>query len=113
MRYSDLINENILGSQQDVRDMIQTIIMSLVAQGVDDIPTSMVSAELRKQANMEVPYGQLVDILLTIPLVGSADTETISFNNENEEMSTEHSEEDAKSKVAAMATKGVKAEKTF
>lgn len=111
MRYSDLINESMFGSQQGPRDMIQTIIMSLAARGVTDIPTQMVSQELRKQFRMDVPHAQLVDLLASLPMVGSADNDNVSLRDENEPEAM--SGEDAKSQVANMATNGVQADKTF
>lgn len=111
MRYRDLVQESMFGSQQGPQDMIQTVIMSLSARGITDIPTRMVAQELRKQFRMNVPYGQLVDILASLPMVGSANNDNVSLRDENEaEMMNG---EDAKSKVADMASNGVKADKTF
>lgn len=49
MRHKDLVKEGIVGSEQNVRDMIQTIIMSLSAQGIDDIPTERIAQLLKKE----------------------------------------------------------------
>lgn len=110
MRYRDLVQEG-LGSQQGIRDMVQTAIMSLSSQGIVDIPTKMVAQELRRKYHMDVPYSQLVDMLSSLPIVGSADNNSVSLRDPNEEMAV--SDRDAKSVVADMATNGVKADKTF
>lgn len=111
MRYRDLVQESMFGSQQGPRQLIQTIMMSLAARGIHEVPTNMVSAELRKRSRMNVPTGQLVDLLASLPMVSSADRDSVTLRDENEEMQIGPG--DAQDQVADMATNGVKADNSF
>ena len=110
MQHKDLITESIVGSEQNVRDMIQTIIMSLSAQGIDDIPTERIAHLLKKRMNIEVPYGTIMNILNTMPIVASSTESQIDLQDDS---SVNGNEEDAKDQVEQMALKGSTAEKKF
>lgn len=110
MRHKDLVTEGIVGSEQNVRDMIQTIIMSLSAQGMDDIPTERIAHLLKKRMSIEVPYGTIMNILDTMPIVDSSSESQIDLKDDS---SVNGNKEDAKDQVEQMALKGSSAEKKF
>lgn len=110
MRQKDLVTESMIGSEQNVRDMIQTIIMSLSAQGIDDIPTERIAQLLKKRMKIDVPYGTIMDILNTMPIVSSSSESQIDLKDDS---SVNSNEEDAEDKVEQMALKGSTAEKKF
>lgn len=98
MRYSDLV-ENI-GSSDSIRDMIQTIIISLSASGVEKIPLKSVLSELQNKTNMQVPIDTITSILQGMPFVSSVDDNYVMIGNVSNQAETEESSKD---KVAQMA----------
>ena len=110
MRYKDLIKESVVGSEQGVKDMIQTVIMSLSAQGIDQLPVERIAHILKQRMHMGVPVGTIMDIMSTMPIVSDTTDSQINLQDGPDQNSPE---ENSKDKVAQMATKGASAEKEF
>ncbi len=108
----DLIQESVFGSNDGAKAMIQQSIMALAAQGIGEVSTSMIAQELRNKLKLDVPYAELMDILNEIPLVGSADSDTVTLRDDSD-VEAQPGEESAEEQVADMATNGVKADDTF
>lgn len=111
MRYKDLIQESLVGSENGVRDMLQTVIMSLSASDMDEIPTSMIAQELKAQMNIDVPYGKLMDLLNQMPVVQTATADSVVLQGSDDV--EQDPADDAKDRVAQMATSGASATKSF
>lgn len=110
MKYKDLLSESMIGSEQNVRDMIQTIIMSYSAQGITDIPTEKIAAILKGRMKVDVPYNTILDIINTMPIVGDTSTDSVQMKPDGD---TSAEGESSEEKVAKMATNGAKARKDF
>lgn len=108
MRHQDLVKESVVGSESAVRDMIQTILMSLTARGISDIPTEKIAHILRKRMSIDVPYATIMNVLNTMPIVSDASTSEAELYTDGD---TGDAEESSKEQVAQMAMKGATAEK--
>ncbi len=111
MRYKDLIQESLIGSEGNVQDMIQTIIMSMSAQDMGEIPTATIAQELKTKMNIDVPYGELMQMLSQMPLVDTSDQDTVTIRGHSD--TSIEGEESSQEQVAQMATNGVSARKDF
>lgn len=100
MRFSDLTED---APAKDIRNMITSIALSLVASGRDDVSIQSLIAEIKKRTNIDVPYNVMMDILNELPFVQDTNSDTVQFNSADENSSDEgESSEDI---VSDMATK--------
>lgn len=101
MRHSDLIQESVFGSNDGAKAMIQQTIMALAAQGVGEISTSMIAQELQNKMRLDIPYAELVELIADLPIVDSADSDTVTFRDDEQV-----DPEGAQAEVADMAGMG-------
>lgn len=101
MRHSDLIQESVFGSNDGAKVMIQQTIMALAAQGVGEISTSMIAQELQNKMRLDIPYAELVELIADLPIVDSADSDTVTFRDDEQV-----DPEGAQAEVADMAGMG-------
>lgn len=100
MRYSQ-ITEDAPG--KDIRNMISTIALSLIATGREQISVQSLINEIKKRTNIDVPYNVMMDILNELPFVQDANSDivTLQGNDTTSGIDAESSED----KVEDMATK--------
>lgn len=78
MRFTDLISEST--SQEDILNDLEELIVRSKARGFTKISTPMVKGKL-EAAGYSLDMNSLLDLLQTIASVGSANAETITFDN--------------------------------
>ena len=98
MKFEELTED---APPKDIRNMITSIALSLIATGRDDINVQSLISEIKKRTNIDVPYNVMIEILDTLPFVGSTTNDTVSLNGDDETDSGESSEDT----VTDMATK--------
>lgn len=78
MRFTELISE--FTSQEDILNDLEELIVRSKARGFTKISTPMVKGKLEAYGH-SVDMNSLLDLLQTIASVGSANSETITFDN--------------------------------
>lgn len=77
MRYVDLVEAT---SQEDILNDLEELIVRSKARGFTKISTPMIKGKLEAQG-YSLDMNSLLDMLRTIASVGSANAETITFDN--------------------------------
>lgn len=105
MRYRDIkpLKESTSPSSQ-ISQLIQTILMTMTANGETEIDPSVIADELQSKFNMSVGLGIIIEVCKNLSIVQSADENSIVLGNEREMPAEEGSEESSKEKVAQMAS---------
>ncbi len=101
MRFSQ-ITEDAPG--KDIRNMISTIALSLIATGREQVSIQSLINEIKKRTNIDVPYNVMMDILTQLPFVQDANSDVVTFQG-NDTSSDADAEESSEDKVEDMATK--------
>lgn len=99
MKFSELTED---APPKDIRNMITSIALSLVATGRDDINVQSLISEIKKRTNIDVPYNVMIEILDTLPFVGATNNDTVSLNGGEE---SDNDGESSEETVTDMATK--------
>jgi hypothetical protein len=100
MKFSDLTED---APAKDIRNMITSVALSLVASGRENVSVQSLIAEIKKRTNIDVPYNVMMDILNSLPFVQDANSDMVQFAGADESSSEEvESSEDI---VSDMATK--------
>lgn len=100
MRFSDLTEE---APAKDIRNMITSVALSLIASGRENVSVQSLIAEIKKRTNIDVPYNVMMDILNSLPFVQDTNSDIVQFSGSDESSSEEgESSEDI---VSDMATK--------
>lgn len=108
MRYDQLRED---APSKNIESLIKTFVMSLVASGRTEVRTASIAKEIEKRYNINVPYGALMDILNSLPIVDDANEMNVSFGGENPDGVGSDTGESSEEKVRQMATKGASATK--
>lgn len=108
MRFNELTEE---APGKDIRNMISTIALSLIASGREQISIQSLINEIRKRTNIDVPYNVMMDILNELPFVQDANSDMVTLQGTDTstggmEVSDEESSEE---QVEDMATKAASA----
>ena len=99
MRISDLTED---APPKDIRNMITSIALSLVASGRDQVSVQSLISEIKKRTNIDVPYNVIMDILNTLPFVQDTSTDNVTLSGGDTDTQSEESSEE---QVSDMATK--------
>lgn len=100
MRFEHITEE---APSRDIRNMISTIALSLIASGREQINVNSLISEIKKRTNIDVPYNVMMEILNELPFVQSSNSDIVTLgNNDSSEMMQPESSEDV---VRDMATK--------
>lgn len=100
MRFSELTED---APSKDIRNMITSIALSLVATGRENISIQSLVSEIKKRTNIDVPYNVMMDILNELPFVSDVNSDVVNFAG-NDANSSEESES-SEDIVSDMATK--------
>lgn len=100
MKFSELTED---APSKDIRNMITSIALSLVATGREDVSVQSLISEIKKRTNIDVPYNVMMDILNDLPFVSDASSDIVSFNGTD--TSTSDEGESSEDVVSDMATK--------
>lgn len=76
MKYDQLRED---APSKNIESLIKTFVMSLVASGRTEVRTASIAKEIEKRYNINVPYGALMDILNSLPIVDDANEMNVSF----------------------------------
>lgn len=90
---------------KDIRSMISTIALSLIASGREQVNIQSLVNEIKKRTGIDVPYNVMMDILNELPFVQDADASTVTFNSNDTEESGMDETESSEDVVRDMATK--------
>jgi hypothetical protein len=101
MRFSDLTED---APAKDIRNMITSVALSLVASGRENVSIQSLIAEIKKRTNIDVPYNVMMDILNSLPFVQDASSDMVQFAGADESSSSEEGES-SEDMVSDMATK--------
>lgn len=100
MRFEHITEE---APSRDIRNMISTIALSLIASGREQINVNSLISEIKKRTNIDVPYNVMMEILNELPFVQSSNSDIVTLgNNDSSEMIQPESSEEV---VRDMATK--------
>lgn len=100
MKFSELTED---APSKDIRNMITSIALSLVATGRENVSVQSLISEIKKRTNIDVPYNVMMDILNELPFVSDANSDMVTFNGSDENTST--SGKSSEEVVSDMATK--------
>jgi|SRR6478609_12214510 len=100
MRFSELTED---APSKDIRNMIMSIALSLVATGRENVSVQSLISEIKKRTNIDVPYNVMMDILNELPFVSDANSDMVTFNGADD--STSEEGESSEEVVSDMATK--------
>ncbi len=101
MRFSQ-ITEDAPG--KDIRNMISTIALSLIASGKEQISVQSLINEIKKRTNIDVPYNVMMDILNELPFVQDANSDIVTLQGNDTTPSGDNAES-SEEQVSDMATK--------
>lgn len=101
MRFSQ-ITEDAPG--KDIRNMISTIALSLIATGREQVSVQSLINEIKKRTNIDVPYNVMMDILNELPFVQDANSDIVTLQGSDTTPSGDNAES-SEEQVTDMATK--------
>lgn len=101
MRFSDLTED---APGKDIRNMVTSIALSLVATGREQISLQSLINEIKSRMNIDVPYNVMVDILNTLPFVQDVNSDIVQFSG-NDTSTEQNPGESSEDQVLDMATK--------
>lgn len=99
MNFSQLTED---APQKDIRNLITSIALSLIASGRQEVSVKSLVNEIKKRNNIDIPYNVLMDILNSLPFVQDATSDMVQFSGADEDPNAAESSEDI---VSDMATK--------
>lgn len=99
MNFSQLTED---APQKDIRNLITSIALSLIASGRQEVSVKSLVNEIKKRNNIDIPYNVLMDILNSLPFVQDATSDMVQFSGADEDPNAPESSEDI---VTDMATK--------
>jgi len=97
MRYSQLI-EDLQTTTTGIKNILQSILISLMSSGVFQIPMQSLIDEIRDKTSQDIPIDTLTQLLQSSQVVQSVDAENVQLHNPNESQ-----EESSSDKVEQMA----------
>lgn len=100
MKFSELTED---APSKDIRNMITSIALSLVATGRENVSVQSLIGEIKKRTNIDVPYNVMMDILNELPFVSDANSDMVNFTGADD--SGSEGDESSEDIVSDMATK--------
>ena len=107
MKITDLLIESSLPN--NIEAMVKAITMASMKNGIQDLSTESIQAEIKRKFNIDIPYNDLMNILSGLPYVADSSSNDVVFNDD--ESSDESEPTDSAELVSQMATKGAHANK--
>lgn len=98
-----------ISPEEDLKQIIQDYFISLKANGVTEIPTSVVLDEVSKRSNIKVSFGDLSTLLGDLPMIQDMNNDTITIGEKEETPGT--IAQDSKETVKNMASASAKEKK--
>ncbi|AUS02607.1 hypothetical protein NVP2275O_026 [Vibrio phage 2.275.O._10N.286.54.E11] len=102
MRYKDLC-EGSMGPSSQISEMVKLVLITMTANGVTELDPVELAQQIKQKFHIDVSSAVLIDVANDLPIVQSADENTIILGNESEMPADEGQEESSKDKVADMA----------
>ena len=90
---------------KDIRNMISSIALSLIATGREQVSVQSLVNEIKKRTNIDVPYNVIMDILNTLPFVQDANSDIVTLQGTDTSPDGGSSSETSEEQVSDMATK--------
>jgi len=97
MRYKDLV-EDLQTSTSGIKNIIQSILISLMSSGVFQIPVQSLIDEVKKSTSQDIPIDTLTTMLQSMQIVQSVDSEKVELHDPSESQ-----EDSSADKVEQMA----------
>lgn len=88
---------------KDIRNMISTIALSLIATGREQVSIQSLINEIKKRTNIDVPYNVMMDILNELPFIQDANSDMVTLQGNDTDISGDI--ESPEEQVTDMATK--------
>lgn len=101
MKFSQITED---APPKDIQNLIQSIALSLIGSGKEQIGTQNLVNEIKKRTGIDIPYGVLMDILNQLPFIQDATADTITLGSSDSD-GTAEPEEDSQQQVQDMAVK--------
>lgn len=103
MKFSDLTE---VAPGKNIRNMIMTTALSLIATGREEVNVQSLIGEIKKRTGIDVPYNVMMDILGELPFVSDTNSDIVKLggvdgSTDTEEESSEEIVSDMASKAAA------------
>lgn len=89
---------------KDIRNMISTIALSLIASGREEVSVQSLINEIKKRTNIDVPYNVMMDILNELPFVQDANSDIVQLQGTDTQPAGDDVES-SEEQVTDMATK--------
>lgn len=105
MKIADLITESSLPN--NIEAMVKAITMASMENGIQDLSTDSIQAEIKRKFNIDIPYNDLMNILSGLPYVSDSSSNAVVFSDE--ESVDDATPADSAELVSQMATKGAHA----
>jgi len=107
MKIKDLLIESSLPN--NIEAMVKAITMASMKNGIQDLSTESIQAEIKRKFNIDIPYNDLMNILSGLPYVSDSSSNDVVFSDE--EATGDETPSDSAELVSQMATKGAHANK--
>ena len=91
MKYNQLTEE---APAKDIRAMLSTIALSLLASGRTEVSVKSLTNEIRKRTNIDVPYNVMMDVLNSLPFVQDANSDTVTLTSQGTDSTAETQDSD-------------------
>ena len=106
MKITDLLVESSLPN--NIEAMVKAITMASMKNGIQDLSTESIQAEIKRKFNIDIPYNDLMNILSGLPYITDSNSNDVVFSDEEADDSEPS---DSAELVSQMATKGAHANK--
>lgn len=105
MKFSDITKITEDAPPKDIRNMITSIALSLVASGREEVNIQSLVNEIKKRTGIDVPYNVMMDILNSLPFVQDVNSDVVQFagNDSQSDFKQPDSEQSSEEKVQDMA----------
>ena len=106
MKITDLLVESSLPN--NIEAMVKAITMASMKNGIQDLSTESIQAEIKRKFNIDIPYNDLMNILSGMPYITDSNSNDVVFSDDEADDSEPS---DSAELVSQMATKGAHANK--
>lgn len=106
MKITDLLVESSLPN--NIEAMVKAITMASMKNGIQDLSTESIQAEIKRKFNIDIPYNDLMNILSGLPYITDSNSNDVVFSDDEADDSEPS---DSAELVSQMATKGAHANK--
>ena len=96
------------GLPNNIEAMVKAITMASMKNGIQDLSTESIQAEIKRKFNIDIPYNDLMNILSGLPYITDSNSNDVVFSDDEADDSEPS---DSAELVSQMATKGAHANK--